>query len=511
MNKDSHLIWENYRSKTIDDLIKESFERDVVNVAPLLEQQLLQEGIIDENLLGKIGGAISTGFDKAKELGGQALDKAKELGGKAVDAAKNVGSKVAGAVSDKLVRPLLDKAWAFLQKNAPDVAQRISAEVAAGDANALQAEIQAGGGDQVKNQIANQPDQPQQVQEALLMEYLTTFNIISEADIQQGQTASMATAASQQGQQGGGGMLAKAMNWMKQNPNLTTASALGLIGLAGAALGGAPLLLMAAKGAGWGGLIGGAVGGGTEVVSGLVQGKGVKQSLKDAGGAALSGARKGAVMGAGGNLISGLIQGVGRGAEANAQKAAQEPAGEPAADGTQQQQEPDFSGTKDVSRGSGSADGATPQELGDPNYNKGADLDFDGDVDARDAALYKMQQRYDAAGVNADASQLAGGPGMDVVNAPAAPAAAAPVAAPAAPVATPPVSDVGGVVGGAVGGTVDATQRELEKRKKDSTGTRMSAGGNRLEENDDVEEDEDVKKQKMLDSYRPGWATRIKI
>ena len=39
----------------------------------------------------------------------------------------------------------------------------------------------------------------------------------------------------------------------------------------------------------------------------------------------------------------------------------------------------------------------------------------------------------------------------------------------------------------------------------------MSAGGNRLEENDDVEEDENVKKQKMLDSYRPGWATRIKV
>lgn len=507
MNNDTHLIWEKYQQKSVDDLIRESFEQDVIKVAPLLEQQLLQEGVIDENLLGKIGGAISTGVDKAKELGGQAIDKAKELGGKALDAAKNVGSKVAGAVSDKLVRPLLDKAWSFLQQNAPDVAQRISAAVAAGDANALQAEIQKGGGDQVKNQIASQPDQPQQVQEALLMEYLTAFNIVSEADMAAGATNSMATNMSQQGgQQGGkGGMLAKAMSWMKQNPNLTTAGALGLIGLAGAALGGVPLLLMAAQGAGWGALAGGALGGGTEVVSGLTQGKGLKQSVKDAGQAALSGARKGAVMGAGGNLISGLVQGVGRGAEANAQKADAQAQADAQAD-PQAQQEPDFTGTKDVSRGSNAPDGPTPQEMGDPGYNKGADLDFDGDVDARDAALYKMQQRYDAAGVNADASQLAGGPGMDVVNAPAAPAAPATSVAPAAPVA--PDVPVDTTTGGLAGGITGAAAGMEKKKKKDSTGTRMGSSGNRLEENDDVEEDEHTKKQKMLDSYRPGWVNK---
>ena len=134
MNNDINNIWENYQQKNIDDLIREQFEQDVINTLPYVEDQLIQEGI-----MSNIGNAVSTGIDKAKELGSKALG-----------AAKNIGGKVAGAVSDKLVQPLLSKAWSFLQQNAPDVAQRISAAVAAGDANALQAEIQKGGGDKLK-------------------------------------------------------------------------------------------------------------------------------------------------------------------------------------------------------------------------------------------------------------------------------------------------------------------------------------------------------------------------
>ena len=491
MNKDSHLIWENFNSqqskKSIDKLIYEEFQADVDRAIPLMRQQLIDEGILSNvgNAIGRGYNAVKTGVGDfvAGVQGGAAGDApvagggVKDMASSAWNTAKELGSKASGAVSTKLIQPLLTKAWTFLQQKAPDVAQRISAAINAGDAAAIQREVQAGGGDAVKNQVQNTPVETVAERNQLFAEYLTTYKLVSEADTippagseatgEQAPGAPDQQAAAQSAPQEdkGGSMISKAMSWMKKNPNLTTAGALGLIGLASVALGGWPLLIVAAKGAGWGALAGGGMAGGSTAIAGAVQGKGFKQTAKDAMGAAVSGLRKGAVVGSGAGLVSGLMNGVGQG---GGEVQDQAPGTEPGAE------DPNFDGTQDVSRGDGSAPGETPAQGGDPNYDQSADIDLDGDVDARDEALYKMQQRYDAAGVNADASIQAGGPGMDQLQ-------RAPVAAPVAPVVDP--SQAAGIAGGIAG----AASRPKRKKKQPVV----------------AESSQDI-----INSLKPGWISK---
>lgn len=110
--------------------------------------------------------------------------------------------------------------------------------------------------------------------------------------------------------QGASSLLGKVGSFIKENPNLSTAGALGLMLAITAATGGVsaivPFVLAAGKSAAVGAATTGAVKGG----SALLQGKGFKQAGQEALSGAKTGARFGAVGGAAGNLVSNIMKNV---------------------------------------------------------------------------------------------------------------------------------------------------------------------------------------------------------
>ncbi len=109
---------------------------------------------------------------------------------------------------------------------------------------------------------------------------------------------------------GASSFLGKVGSYIKENPNLSTAGALGLMLAVTAATGGTaalvPFVLAAGKSAALGAATTGAVKGGTA----LLQGKGFKQAGQEALQGAKTGARFGAVGGAAGNLVSNIMKNV---------------------------------------------------------------------------------------------------------------------------------------------------------------------------------------------------------
>lgn len=109
---------------------------------------------------------------------------------------------------------------------------------------------------------------------------------------------------------GASSFLGKVGSFIKENPNLSTAGALGLMLAVTAATGGTaaivPFVLAAGKSAAIGAATTGAVKGGTA----LLQGKGFKQAGQEALQGAKTGARFGAVGGAAGNLVSNIMKNV---------------------------------------------------------------------------------------------------------------------------------------------------------------------------------------------------------
>jgi hypothetical protein len=109
---------------------------------------------------------------------------------------------------------------------------------------------------------------------------------------------------------GASSFLGKVGSYIKENPNLSTAGALGLMLAVTAATGGTaallPFVLAAGKAAAIGAASSGAIKGGTA----LLQGKGFKQAGQEALSGAKTGARFGAVGGAAGNLVSNIMKNV---------------------------------------------------------------------------------------------------------------------------------------------------------------------------------------------------------
>jgi len=110
--------------------------------------------------------------------------------------------------------------------------------------------------------------------------------------------------------QGATSLIGKVGSFIKNNPNLSTAGALGLMLAITTATGGTaailPFVLAAGKSAAIGAATTGAVKGGTA----LLQGKGFKQAGQEALSGAKTGARFGAVGGAAGNLASNIMKNV---------------------------------------------------------------------------------------------------------------------------------------------------------------------------------------------------------
>lgn len=122
-------------------------------------------------------------------------------------------------------------------------------------------------------------------------------------------TNTVSTASAAPTAQGGGSsLIGKIGSFIKNNPKLSAAAALGLIGAIGAATGGigfvTPMLLTGLKGAGVGGLVGAAKG-----AIGAKEGERLKGALK--GG--LSGAATGGLAGAAGGLAGQALGGTGGG------------------------------------------------------------------------------------------------------------------------------------------------------------------------------------------------------
>jgi len=375
MNKDNHLIWENFhrRAETQRNkrLVYETFLQEQYT-HHLIEQILIEEGLMDtvKNVAGKVGGAV-----------------------------KNIGA----TVNSRVLQPIIQKAVDWLKQNDPDSLVQIASAAQDGQ-GALDQVISQQGGDQVEQQITSAPvNESNDAYKELLREhilYLHNEGLLGNiakgvgkgvrgvknawSDVKQGfqqgvsgeqptepeQTTlkdpppSQSIAPEQPPEQttlkdppppqpGDGnkepGMIGKIVNWVKENPNMSKAIAMGIFGAASMAMGTAFISVLGTAASGY--AIGGGMAGVPKYFQLRKQGVEPMEALKQAGAAAHSAGMTTGAITTGSQMVGNIANKLMSPGDASA----------PGADGA------------DGTDGTGGADGAnadTGQALGDAEKAK---------------------------------------------------------------------------------------------------------------------------------------------
>ena len=290
MNRDNHLIWEGFHRRAETQrsrrLVHEAFLQEQYT-HHLIEQILIEEGLMDtvKNVAGKVGGAV-----------------------------KNIGA----TVNSRVLQPIIQKAVDWLKQNDPDALVQIASAAQDGQ-QAVDQVISQQGGDQVEQQIANAPvNESNDAYKELLREhilYLHNEGLLGNiakgvgkgvrglknawSDVKQGfqqgasgeqpaepeQTVLRDPPPPQPAADGKEpGMISKIVNWVKENPNMSKAIAMGIFGAASMAMGTAFISVLATAASGY--AIGGGMAGVSKYMGLRKQGMSPMEALKQAGKAA---------------------------------------------------------------------------------------------------------------------------------------------------------------------------------------------------------------------------------
>ena len=341
MNNDTHLIWEQFEHRASIQKQKRIYNESLIQeqyTSYLIEQILIEEGLMDtvKNVAGKVGGAI-----------------------------KNIGA----TVNSKMIQPIVQKAVDWLKQNDPDALVQVASAASDGQ-GALDQVISQQGGDQVEQQIVNAPineDFDAQYKEMLREHILYLHNegllgniakgagkLVNKAkqlpgaiksgvqDIKQGYQqgvsgeqpapgeSPVANKPALDGQPAPGGdkqgVLSKIMGWVKENPNMSKAIAMGIMGAASVGLGAAFATVLTQAAAGY--AIAGGMKGVPKYLELRKQGVEPMEALKQAGATAHDSGMSGATLATGAGLagnVAGKLMGGGGGAGAEPTAGAEQP------------------------------------------------------------------------------------------------------------------------------------------------------------------------------------------
>jgi len=322
MNNDIHLIWEQFEHRAAIQKQKRLYNESLIQeqyTSYLIEQILIEEGLMDtvKNAAGKVG-----------------------------DTVKNIGA----TVNAKMIQPIVQKAVDWLKQNDPDALVQVASAASDGQ-DALDQVISQQGGDQVEQQIVNAPineDFDAQYKEMLREHilYLHQEGLLNKIGqgagklfnkakglpgmvkkgvdavksgaqdfkqgFQQGTGAEPATPTGKQdtpegepqAAQAGGdkqGVLSKIMSWVKENPNMSKAIAMGIMGAASVGLGAAFATVLTQAAAGY--VIAGGMKGIPKYFELRKQGVEPMEALKQAGAVAHDSGMSGATLTTGAGLV----------------------------------------------------------------------------------------------------------------------------------------------------------------------------------------------------------------